>query len=60
MGFNPMVALETKDITNEFWQTLCQYSFNGRMPAKGEAVEVCFGGGDEQFVMTLKRKGTEE
>ena len=55
-GKNPNVALETMDAMNDFLQTLVQYAFEGRMPAAGEAIEVRFGGGDEQFTMVLSRR----
>lgn len=55
-GKEPNVALETKDAMNEFWQALVQYAFDGKMPEKGRAMEVSFGGGDEQFVMRLERR----
>ena len=55
-GKDPNVALETRDAMNEFWQALVQYTFDGKMPRKGEAMEISFGGGDEQFVMRLERK----
>lgn len=54
-GKDPHVALETKDAMNEFWQTLVQYAFDGVMPEPGQAAEVKFGGGDEQFTLTLRR-----
>lgn len=54
-GKDPDVALETKDASNEFWQSLVQFSFDGNMPEKGEAIEITFGGGDEQFSMRLER-----
>lgn len=57
-GKDPNVALETRDAMNEFWQALVQYTFDGKMPEPGAAVEVSFGGGDEQFVMRLERKAT--
>lgn len=50
------VALEQKDVMSEFLQTIVQYAFNGRMPEPGEAVEVDFGGGNEQFLLRLTRK----
>ncbi len=56
MGKDPNVALETKDIMSDFWKSLVQYSFDGQMPASGEAVTVNFGGGNEQFELTIKRK----
>lgn len=55
-GKDQNVALETRDAVNEFWQALVQYTFDGKMPEKGQAMEVSFGGGDEQFVMRLERK----
>lgn len=54
-GKDPHVALETKDAMNEFWQTLVQYTFDGAVPEPGQAAEVKFGGGDEQFTLTLRR-----
>lgn len=54
-GKDPHVALETRDAMNEFWQTLVQYAFDGTMPEVGQAAEVQFGGGDEQFTLTIKR-----
>ncbi len=50
-------ALDTRDAMNDFWQALASYCFDGKMPAKGDKVEVSFGGGDEQFILTLERKG---
>lgn len=55
-GKDPNVALETKDAMNEFWQALVSFTFDGKMPAHGEVIEVSFGGGDEQFVMRLERR----
>lgn len=57
-GKDQNVALETRDAMNEFWQALVQYAFDGKMPEKGAAVEVNFGGDDEQFVMRLERKAS--
>lgn len=57
-GKDPSVALETRDAMNEVWQALVSYTFDGKMPEQGAAVEVNFGGGDEQFVMRLERKAT--
>lgn len=54
-GRDPHTALETKDIMSDFWQALIQYAFDGKMPAEGEAAEVSFGGGDEQFVVSVTR-----
>lgn len=55
MGKDPAVALETRDIMSEFWQALVSYAFDGKMPEPGAGVEVLFGGGDEQFTLTIKR-----
>lgn len=55
-GKNPDVALETRDAMSEFWKALVSYAFGGKMPEPGQAVEITFGGGDEQFVLTLKRE----
>ena len=54
-GKDPNVALETKDAMNDFLQALVQYAFEGKMPAKSEAVEMSFGGGDEQFTLRITR-----
>lgn len=55
-GKDPTLALDKRDAMNEFWQTLVQYAFDGKMPEAGQAAEVSFGGGDEQFVLRLERK----
>lgn len=57
-GEDKNVALETRDATSEVLQVITQYAFDGKMPAPGEAVEVSFGGGDEQFVLRLERMAT--
>ncbi|NNH67799.1 hypothetical protein [Rhizobium laguerreae] len=57
-GKDPECALETRDGMNDFLQSLVQYAFDGDMPHEGEAAEVNFGGGNEQFVLTLRRKAT--
>ncbi len=54
-GKDPNIALDTRDAQNEFLQTIVAYAFDGKMPQPGEAREVQFGGGDEQFVMTVRR-----
>lgn len=54
-GQSPEVALETRDAMNEFWQAVVSYAFDAKMPEVGEASEVTFGGGDEQFTMTVRR-----
>lgn len=59
-GKDPNVALETMDAMNDFLQTLVQYAFEGRMPTAGEGSEVEFGGGDEQFTLTLRRRALSE
>jgi len=46
-GKDPNVALETKDGMNDFLQVLVQFI--------GVGNEVSFGGGDEQFIVSLKR-----
>jgi len=56
-GKDPQVALETRDAMNDFWQALVSYAFDGKMPEKGEAVVITFGGGDEQFSATISRTG---
>ena len=59
IGKNPLVALEKRDATSEFFQTVVSYAFGGKMPEPGEGAEVSFGGGDEQFVMTVRRISAE-
>jgi hypothetical protein len=59
MGKDPTVALDTRDATNDFLQALVGYVF-GQLPAPGAAGEVEFGGGDEQYVLTLKRKPVDQ
>lgn len=54
-GKDPNVALETKDAMSEFLQALVQYAFVGKMPHSGEAAEIAFGGGDEQFTVKVTR-----
>lgn len=58
-GKDPKTALETRDVQDEFWQALVAYAFDGKMPSKGQACEIKFGGGDEQFVLTIKREQTQ-
>lgn len=58
-GKDSNVALETRDVMNEFWQTLVSFAFDGEMPENGQAVEISFGGGDEQFVMRLEMTAHE-
>jgi hypothetical protein len=55
-GKSPNVALETREVMNEFLQALTSYAFDGQLPAPGQGVELQYGGGDEQFVMTIRRK----
>lgn len=57
-GKDPSFALETRDATNEFLQALAEYAFDGKMPNPGEAAEFTFGGGDEQFTVSIKREPT--
>ena len=54
-GKDPTVALDTKDAMSDFWKALVSFAFDGQMPQKGEAAEVTFGGGDEQFILTIRR-----
>lgn len=59
-GKDPNVALETRDVMNEFLQALVQYAFDGSMPKQGEKAEVNFGGGDEQFLLRVERLSTSK
>lgn len=54
-GVDPRVALETRDVQSEFFQTAVSFAFDGRLPAPGAVGEVSFGGGDEQFIMSIRR-----
>ncbi|NSY17224.1 hypothetical protein [Neorhizobium sp. AL 9.2.2] len=54
-GVDPNLALETKDATSEFFQAIAEYAFDGKMPSVGEAAEASFGGGDQQFIMLIRR-----
>lgn len=56
-GKDQTVALETKDAMSEVLQAVVQYAFDGKMPEKGEKMEVSFGGGDEQFILRVERTG---
>ena len=58
-GADPTVALETRDAQSEFFKTAVSFVFDGDLPAPGSAGEVSFGGGDEQFVMTIRRLDAE-
>jgi hypothetical protein len=53
-GKDPTLALESRDAHNEFLQALVQY-VAGEMPEVGAKFELFFGGGDEQFYLTLER-----
>lgn len=55
-GKDPTVALDTRDVSSEFWQALVSYAFDGKIPDPGQAVEIQFGGGDEQFTVVVKRE----
>lgn len=55
-GKDPTLALEQRDAQSEFFQAICDFAFDSEMPEPGEEAEVEFGAGDEQFVMTVKRK----
>lgn len=54
-GKDPQVALETKDAQSSFLQMIVQFTC-GDMPAPGESAMREFGGGDEQFEVTVRRK----
>ncbi|MDX3973266.1 hypothetical protein [Shinella sp.] len=56
-GKDQSVALETKDAMSAVLQAVVQYAFDGKMPERGEKVEISFGGGEEQFTMLIARKG---
>lgn len=53
-GKDKEVALDTKDVTSDVLQLITQYMF-GSMPDVGQAMELQFGGGSEQFVMKITR-----
>lgn len=54
-GKDPTVALETTDAQSDFWKALVSFAFDGKPPEVGQATEIKFGGGDEQFELVLKR-----
>ncbi|MGJ4857023.1 hypothetical protein ACN6KF_003007 [Labrys sp. La1] len=54
-GKDPCVALDTRDAMSEFWQALVSFGFNMKIPEKGQACEINFGGGDEQYELVLRR-----
>ena len=54
-GKDPTLALETKDATGQFLMAICSYMFDGKMPEIGASSAITFGGGDEQFKLTLER-----
>lgn len=54
-GKDKSIALETRDAMNEVLQAVVQYAFDGKMPEKGDAAEIDFGGGDEQFILHIER-----
>jgi hypothetical protein len=55
-GKDQNVALDTRDAMSEVLQAVVQYAFDGKMPSPGEAAEVDFGGGNEQFILRIERK----
>lgn len=55
-GKDENLALDQRDAMNDFLQTLVAYSFDGKMPDKGEKHQIDFGGGEEQFAFTIERK----
>lgn len=58
-GRDPNIALAKKDASSEFWQALVSFAFDGKMPQPGDAAEIDFGGGDEQFTVSITRKRVE-
>ncbi|WP_313610757.1 hypothetical protein [Rhizobium sp.] len=58
-GKDPHVALESRDAMDDFLKAIISYAFDGQMPVPGKAMEIKFGGGDEQFSMTVKRLETQ-
>lgn len=57
-GKDANVALESRDAMDDFLQTIISYAFKGEMPEPGNAMEITFGAGDEQFSMVVKRLHT--
>ncbi len=55
VGKGNNIALDKRDAMSEFWQTLVAYSFDGKMPEKGDGKTIQFGGGDEQFTLVITR-----
>ena len=56
-GKDPGLALDKRDAQSEFFQALISYAFDGKMPVHGQGTEIQFGGGDEQFTLTIRRDG---
>lgn len=56
-GADETLALGMRDATSEFCQALVSFVFGGKMPDPGQAGEISFGGEDEQFTVTVTRKG---
>lgn len=54
-GKDQTLALETIDAQSDFWKALVSFAFDGIVPDKGEAVEIKFGAGTEQFSCVVKR-----
>lgn len=54
-GKDPTLALETQDATGQFLMALTSYMFDAQMPEVGASKAITFGGGPEQFRLTLER-----
>lgn len=54
-GKDQTCALETVDTTGGVLKALTAYMFNGTMPEVGESAAITYGGGDEQFKLTVER-----
>lgn len=61
-GKDETLALDHRDATSEFYQTLVSAAFDGKVPVAGSGAELNFGGGDEQYVALVERKkeGSEQ
>lgn len=58
-GKDKSVALEVKDVTSDFFQTIVSHAFDGKMPKVEDLTIFNFGGGEEHFEVTVKRVEAE-
>ncbi|WP_150132696.1 hypothetical protein [Neorhizobium sp. SOG26] len=59
-GKDPQLALDTRNVENEFFQALCSYAFDHKMPEPGHGGVIQFGAADEQFTAIVRRFSSKE